>query len=265
MPGRVIYNTKLTTVISPLLWAPRGVKSLGILCVQFISNLMKLFENLLNLVAPHNCLNCTVEGMLLCNWCAEDAYERLPQRCYRCFKASAYNQTCPACRRLSPIKQLWASTSYGGLSKKLVQTLKFHRAGSAAAKVIAEDLNERLPYFEKIIITYVPTSTSRVRQRGYDQAKFIAKEFALLRKLPYGGLLGRHGQSRQTGSRKKDRAAQLKSAFYPRNNLLINKAEILLIDDVLTTGATMEAAARTLRKAGAKSIYGAVFAQTPPV
>jgi ComF family protein len=110
------------------------------------------------------------------------------------------------------------------------------------------------------VVTHVPTATSRVRRRGYDQAELLARQLAQDLKLPYASLLIRDGQSRQVGATRQARLAQLTHAFripkhFPQN------VSILLVDDVVTTGATIETAARILRAAGAKSVSAAVFAQ----
>jgi predicted amidophosphoribosyltransferase len=74
-------------------------------------------------------------------------------------------------------------------------------------------------------------------------------------------LLARRGQSRQVGARRMQRTTQLVDAFHPIRPSLIQGAHILLVDDIVTTGASLEAAARVLKQAGAKRIDAVVFAQ----
>lgn len=119
-----------------------------------------------------------------------------------------------------------------------------------------------LPQFEPgFIIVPVPTATSRVRQRGYDQATVLARRLARKQRLPYARLLARLGQAHQVGAGRAERVSHLKDAFRAIRVAHIQGAHILLIDDVCTTGATLESAARTLRAAGAKRVDALVFAQ----
>jgi len=222
---------------------------------------VKVLEKVLSIIAPHSCISCGAEGSLLCAWCLPDACLPLPERCYRCHKLSQDSKTCASCRSKSPLKAVWVATEYEGLAKDLIHKLKFERA-SAAAEPIAKVMAEALPYLsERTIITHVPTASSRYRQRGYDQAELIAKELAKLKQVRYVPLIGRLGQTRQVGAKRATRLVQLEGAFRPRATHGILEAEILLVDDITTTGVTLESAARVLKAAGAKRIYATVFAR----
>jgi predicted amidophosphoribosyltransferase len=138
--------------------------------------------------------------------------------------------------------------------------LKFGRT-KQAAQVIAAYLNETVPDLpSNTLVTFVPTATSRVRQRGYDQTQLIARAFAKRRGLTYTFLLVRHGQSRQVGSDRKHRFDQA-SKNYSVLKVIPKNTEVLLIDDILTTGATLESGAKLLKQSGAKTINAAIFAQ----
>lgn len=212
-------------------------------------------------MAPHRCLNCGSEGTLLCAWCLPDAFPRLPSRCFACQKAAADSTTCVKCRRHIPIKRIWAATQYEGLAHKLLHAYKFERA-LAAATIIASAISEALPYLPKdTIIVPVPTATSRIRQRGYDHAELIASHVAKLRGLNMIKAACRLTQSRQVGANRRQRKTQLQGAFIVTQPNVIKGASVLIIDDVATTGATLEALAGPLKSAGAKTICAAVFAQ----
>lgn len=212
-------------------------------------------------VAPHICLVCGQEGSLLCNYCRVDALSPVPSRCYRCHVQTEDFSTCPKCRRSSKISNAWVRTQYDSLPKQLIHKLKFERAQETAS-VIAELMAEALPYIPKhTIVTYVPTATSRRRQRGYDQAELIARELAGRTGLSFQTCLARLGQSRQVGANRRVRQYQLSEAFRPLRGHQFNGAAILIVDDILTTGSTLEAAASALRKAGAKKLYATTFAQ----
>jgi ComF family protein len=221
-----------------------------------------IIEPIIALLAPHTCIGCATEGSLVCDWCREAAIQPLPSRCYRCHSLTQDSATCKKCRHKSDLAHVWVRTEYTGLAKLLVQKLKFERA-RAGAEVIARFMDEALPYSSaNTIITFAPTATSRRRIRGYDQAELIARELARRRKLPFKTLLHRRGHSRQVGSDKLTRQTQLKDAFYPSFvGMLPKGCTVLIIDDIVTSGATLESAARFLKKQGAKIVCGAVFAQ----
>ncbi|MBW3568757.1 hypothetical protein KY385_01355 [Candidatus Parcubacteria bacterium] len=153
------------------------------------------------------------------------------------------------------------ASDYQDTAKELLHRLKFERT-SSAAEPIAAAIDNILPDLPPgTLVVYVPTANSRVRIRGYDQAKLIAQKVAKRRNWPYQTLLMRKGSSRQVGSGRQDRFKQIESALLPVKQGNIKSANILMIDDVTTTGATLEAAAKILKSAGAQTIDAAVFAQ----
>lgn len=153
-------------------------------------------------------------------------------------------------------------TRYQGAGKDILWKLKFGRAGSAAdeiGKLIAFRLARKS--LRRYIVTYVPTAPAHVRQRGFDQAELIARSVARTLALPCYPLLARQTNTKQIGSSKLTRTTQLAQAFRPVRRHLMYDARILLVDDVVTTGATLEAAAQALIAAGARKVEAAVFAQ----
>ncbi len=223
---------------------------------------MMILDRFIGLIAPHNCLGCDDEGSLLCEYCRSELLVPVPERCYRCHAQAADSQTCSKCRKRSRLQNVWVTTDYDGTAKALIGRLKFGRT-TAAADVIAKQIQNTLPYLpEDVLIVSVPTASNRVRQRGYDQAQLIARQLVARTGHQYAPALVRMGQSRQVGSNRQQRLVQLKDAFRMshRGSQLVGGKQILLIDDILTTGATLEAAAQILRNAGAKSVMGAVFA-----
>lgn len=218
-----------------------------------------MLDRIVSLIAPHECLACRAEGSLLCSGCQSEVLA-IPERCYKCLALSPDSLTCSICRRSSPLNSVQAATSYGGITKELIWKLKFHYA-RAAVEPMAQLLASRVVFEEDSLLVPIPTATSRVRQRGYDQAELLCRAVSGRTRLPSRRLLQRHGQSRQVGTTKTERSDHLAKAFrIPVPRHVVGK-HIILVDDVLTTGATLETAARTLKRAGAKRVDAIVFAQ----
>jgi ComF family protein len=152
-----------------------------------------------------------------------------------------------------------AATPYADLAKEVIHRLKFERAQAVAADVAAV-LASGIVLDDITCITYVPTAPGRIRSRGYDQAALMAKAISRRTGLPCYALLARKGSQRQVGQGRIARHQQMQDAFYARNAGMARGKHILLIDDVLTTGATCEAAARVLLQSGARRVSAAVFA-----
>ncbi len=220
---------------------------------------MSFLDQLIGTIAPHACLNCQAEGKLLCQQCVQKL-QFIPSRCYRCHKLTDESRTCNTCRKMSRLFRLQVGTIYEGLAKSLVWQLKYAGA-QAAAKEIADFLAIRTKVIDSCLIVPVPTASSRVRRRGYDQAKLIGRKLAKKHGLPYLDCLARSGQTHQIGSRREKRLKQLSSAYRIKVGQTIQNTHIILIDDVVTTGASLEAAARYLRNAGAEQVEAIVFAQ----
>lgn len=216
-------------------------------------------DALLSHLAPHDCLGCRAEGKLLCDNCVS-SLTHVPERCYRCHKLMDGGRTCSTCRHHSPLYAVHARTAYRGDAKQLVQLLKFQSV-QAAAREIAEQMAHHLPTDSRFLIVPVPTATSRARMRGYDQAVLIAKHLARLTGNRFSNALRRSGQYHQVGSSRKQRMTQLRDAYRCARLSDVNGSHVILIDDVLTTGATLEAASRVVKQAGAERVNGYVFAQ----
>lgn len=220
---------------------------------------MHVLETILELLAPHDCVSCGREGSLLCNSCT-NGLKDFELRCYRCLKATNRTRVCSDCQKLASLHDVFVATEYKRSAAGLIHKLKFERA-RAGAKVIAQLMDALLPTLPAgVIVTHIPTANSRIRERGYDQAALIAKNFAHLRKVPYSPLLRRVQQTRQVGATRAQRQAQLDGAFSIRK-VLAGGRPILLVDDVITTGATIENAALTLKDGGVDALYAAAFAQ----
>ena len=225
--------------------------------LQHIKHNMRIIDQLLTILTPYECLGCSNEGNLLCTACIQQLTP-IPERCYRCLIASPDAFTCPNCTALSLLYRLRAASPYSGIAKELVGRLKFSGA-QAAAERMALCLRSLLESEGKLLIMPVPTASSRVRTRGYDQAKLLARELSRQTRLPYLDGIARSGHTHQVGASRERRKQQLHGAFRVTTPRKIQARHILLVDDVITTGATLEAAAKVLRASGAAQVEAVVF------
>lgn len=220
-----------------------------------------MLENLIRLFAPHTCLGCGVEeDRLLCEGCMA-SLPLVPSRCYRCKAVTEDYAVCATCRPTTPLRQVLVYTHHRDLAKELVHRMKYERAQAGIVEA-AEVVREMLPALPAdSILTHIPTATRRVRQRGYDHAHILAANVSRKSNRMHKTLLARLGQAHQVGSGRTVRLQQIEHAFRVVRPDAVKGKHIVLVDDVLTSGATLETAARELRRAGAARVSAIVFAQ----
>ncbi len=201
---------------------------------------------------------CSCEAREACAVCARPlAAHALPED-YRC----------GACRERPPaFDRLLALWSYRPPLDSVVRGLKFGRLdylGGHLAAALADGLGDRLAGFDRVVP--VPLHWRRRLTRGYNQAKQIARPLAARLGLPYASPLTRwRATPPQSLLGKADRLANLRKAFRVPRPGQVRGLRILLVDDVATTGATLDAAARTLKNAGAAAVTALVAGRTPLV
>ncbi len=200
--------------------------------------------------------------MLLCSSCTH-ALPLLPSRCYRCHATTRDFAVCTKCRKTSSLAHVQAVTAYQGDAKELLHHAKYERAQSGLHE-IAQQMHEAygVDVEPAVIIIPLPTATSRVRQRGYDHAVLLAKDLSRLLAVQISPLLRRRTQAHQVGSSRSARFKHMEGAFRATQPARLKDAHVLLVDDVVTTGATLEAAAKLCKMHGAKQVDALVYAQT---
>ena len=173
---------------------------------------------------------------------------------------------CPACRAHSPaFERLLALWSYEPPVDAVLLALKFRRLdylGRHLAAEILASLSDRLPALDGVVA--VPLHWRRRLTRGYNQAELIAAPIAAGLGVPLLAALAKPRATRpQSRLPRKERMANLRKAFAVRRPDRIAGRRLLLVDDVATTGATLDAAAAALKAAGAAAVVALVVARTP--
>lgn len=222
---------------------------------------MSIIDRLVSLYAPHLCVGCGREGRPLCGSCSGRLHETVPV-CYGCGATGYGWRTCRGCRQSRPLAAVMSLTDYSGPAKQLLAGLKFQRAMAAAddiGRLMARRFGDGIA--PDVLIVPVPTATSRVRARGYDQSVLIAKSLSRLTDRKFAPLLERLGHSEQKAADRSQRQQQLQGAYVLKRQADIRGKRIMLVDDVLTTGSTLDAVGTMLKRDGALVVGAMVFAR----
>lgn len=232
-------------------------------------------QRFLRLLLPASCLSCgrSLPGSAPLGLCAacHGRLAPLPRRaCAVCGLPLAAadpppGYACGACREQPPqFDRLLAAWAYQEPLDAVVRGLKFRRLdylGRHLAEGIAGALGEELAGFDAVIP--VPLHWRRHLARGYNQAEGIARPLAARLGLPCLSALSRRRPTpRQTSLGRDERLGNLRRAFEIRDPRRARGLRLLLVDDVATTGATLDAAAAVLRRAGAASVTAVVAGRT---
>jgi predicted amidophosphoribosyltransferase len=149
--------------------------------------------------------------------------------------------------------------AYEGDGRRLLHSLKY-RNGRAVAGALGSAMAALVDPGEVDVVTWAPTSATRRRARGYDQAEVLARAVARHLGVPRRRLLRRTDHTGpQTGRRRAERLARAPT-FVPARAV---SGRVLVVDDVVTTGATLHAASSALLAAGATSVRAVAAAATP--
>lgn len=197
-----------------------------------------------------------------------------PPRCPGCgTSVAAHGDWCPACftsiwhpRLLNGSRRqldgCYSLTDYRGPIRRVLQRLKFEQKLSYEAA--CQYLLARFPWPEELkaaqLVVPVPLSQERLRKRGYNQSEIIFRPWAETFSVWTDALQRLRETEAQWTLDKREREANLKRAFSIVYGCPVRGRHILLVDDIYTTGATMEECARALKKGGAASVKGVVIA-----
>ena len=226
--------------------------------------LRDLRGQLLDLLFPPRCVGCRQIGAWICTECLSHIPRVEPPFCARYGDRVATLGLCTRCRTAPlQIKHIRSAAYFGGVLQEAIHHLKY-RGRTALAKPLGGLM---AAYWQQHsmaadVVVPVPLHADRLRERGYNQAALLARELARQAGLAI---------DEQTLERKRATASQVKldakqrkenvhDAFYCSGSTLAGK-RVLLVDDVCTTGATLEACAIALQESGALSVQALTLAR----
>jgi len=212
-----------------------------------------------NVTLPHYCCSCGEIGQVLCDSCKYDIIQDLGAQCFACLRpVGRSGDVCKVCATY--YSRGWFVGTHRGALREIIARYKFKRMKSGA-DTLAQLLHRTLPQLPaNVVVACVPTVAAHVRARGYDHAVLLAKHFAHLRGVSYHNPLRRNANTMQRGAARNVRLQQAKVAFTAVN---AKAGTYLLLDDVSTTGATVNYAAKALLDAGAKEVWVATITREP--
>ena len=221
-------------------------------------------NRLLDLVLPPRCGGCRSIGSWLCEPCRNRIRRLEEPLCRRCgAEVESARKDCGCQGRLKALNRLRSAAAYEGPIEIAIQRFKY-QGWRRLAEPLALLMAERL-MVEGLAAAWavaVPLHPERLRRRGFNQAELLAHELRTQLGLtaPPGELVRTRATPPQVGHDRRWRLENVRDAFAWRGDPLAGRS-VLLVDDVATTGATLEACAAALRASGAGSVIGVSVAR----
>jgi ComF family protein len=245
-------------------------------------------ESLFATLFPSDCRLCgapliNISRLPVCQACLSDMRSIEGGVCFVCgerllspyaFAGTPDEPRCGLCRRLEPpYARAVAYGSYEGGLRELIHLLKYeqvHPAARVLGRMLAEAMNELGSSWAQrgVVVVPVPLHARKLRQRRFNQSELIVRHALKLgpgsgRLRLATGVLERCRETQsQTGLTRHQRRENIRGAFTVARPEQIDGCEVLLVDDVFTTGTTVSECARVLRRAGASKVFVATVART---
>jgi competence protein ComFC len=215
----------------------------------------------LDLLFPPKCVGCGGGGSFLCRSCRASLPWIEKPVCPGCGRSSPAGGTCPDCRASHALGGIAVAFRFEGAVRQGVHHFKYRNLRALAAP-LAELMAQALPAAGDVLVP-LPLHRRRLRERGYNQSALLAAELSRLAgiELSDGALIRRTATDPQAKTASlAERRRNVAGAFAAGDDRLRGR-RVLLVDDVTTSGATLEAGAEALREIGAESVWGLVLAR----
>ncbi len=233
--------------------------------INVLPQTVKLKETILDFLFPQWCVGCGREGNFLCDSCRDSLPRIAPPVCPKCGKPQAGGTLCPSCAdQQVTIDGVRSPFRFEGVIRQAVHQLKYKNLRALAvplARLLADYLITN-PLPGEVLVP-VPLHQKRLRERGYNQSSLLVRELGRLTGLPVIDdclIRKRYAPPQTRTATVEERQSNVVDTFACRNNRLEGK-QALLVDDVSTSGATLDACATALKASGAITVWGLVLAR----
>ena len=232
---------------------------------RFVDVANKIKAIFLDGLFPETCLGCPREGVLLCERCEEKlSFSPIHAKCLFCEMDSIGGEVCSSCRISTSLDGCISLAPYANrVVREAIGRWKYNgNAGSQSllfAWLEKSRLWNLLPSADWTIEA-IPLHPARKRERGFNQADRLAEEVSRLSGYPYSSFLTRSRWTDPQAQRKDRQLGELDGCFSMVSQHSLPKY-ILLCDDVVTSGSTMDAAAKALKEAGVEKVWGLTLAR----
>ncbi len=229
--------------------------------------------NLVDFIFPKHCVGCNKIGSYFCKECIQDI-KQADLVCPFCEKLSIGGVVHPVCKRKYGLDGLWSLGIYDKPLKTAIQKLKYRwisELSDSLVRILVDYWVRFQPFLldeikksrgKDWLVVPVPLHWSRQNWRGFNQAVLLGKIFAQKLGLNYEEALKRMKSTKpQVGQDAYKRRQNIKGAFALTTNYELKTKNLLLIDDVWTTGATLKECCFILKKDGAKSVWALTLAR----
>ena len=229
-----------------------------------------MIDHILNWLYPPACIACRVKlpvnmgNFYICERC-EPLFEKVtPPSCNKCGQVlNADDENCASCfGKCFHFESNVSMFMYDELMRDLLRDMKFRnkkRIATGLGLLFAKSIE--LPD-EEFLLTWLPMHPKKQKERGFNQAEIMAKEVAKEFGIPCKNLLKRTVDTpAQSGLHPKLRKENVMGAF--ETNQTVLGASIIIIDDIFTTGASLDECAKVLKESGAKNVCAQTLALTP--
>lgn len=231
--------------------------------------LKKVRQYLLDLIFPKYCLGCKKEGWWLCADCLEKIKITEAGICPVCKQSSENGSVCRCCSSKSYLDGLWVLTDYEDcLVRDVLKAIKYDYICELSGCLgrLAEKYFVRSPLDRKdVFLLPIPLQRRRYLERGFNQSEIIAKTLGNVLRLPLAEplLIRKKYLKAQAKSSRTERINNIQGAFIYNKKFshADKRSRLILVDDVYTTGATMQECAKILRGNGFANIQGLVIAR----
>jgi len=209
------------------------------------------------------CGGCGLLNMRWCETCQNHLSRLTGSLCPQCGEPQPEAELCASCIAHPPAYQSLRSYAwFEGPIRDALHNLKYKQdigLGEALSKHLIELYNQL--NWEIDIVAPVPIGAQRIKERGYNQAGMLGRPLAYAIQKPYQAVLRKKRETRsQVGLTAHERQENVEGAFEVIPNQVKGRT-ILIIDDITTTGSTINACARSLHQAGASAVYGLTLAR----